>query len=135
MEKGSLQLRVLHILQSPQGNLHLSNPVPKDFLTEVRGANRAAQQTKAIWMMGMSDGRGDLGAMTSSGVKRRDLLQLRWRPRESPSLSMMWSAAVRSSGEPTKVSLSRYRESDVVIDYFNHVSKCYEHLAKAKSYK
>ena len=58
--------------------------------------------------IGMSFGKIDWEASMSSGMKRRDLERLRWRPTEGSSLSMIPSAVIRSSGEPTGVKSSKY---------------------------
>ena len=58
--------------------------------------------------IGMSDDNGDWEASMSSGMKRRDLELLRWRPTEGLSLSMIPSAVMRFSGEPTRLPSSKY---------------------------
>ena len=43
------------------------------------------------------------------GMKRINLLVLRWRPTEGPSDSTIWRATEKSPGEPTRVPSSRYQ--------------------------
>ena len=69
---------------------------------------RLPRRVKPHREIGISDGNGDWEASTSSGMKRRDLERLRWRLTEEPSFSMIPSAVMRSSGEPTRVPSSKY---------------------------
>ena len=66
------------------------------------------RRVKPHRVIGMSDGNGDWEVSTSSGMKRRDLKRLRWRPTKGPSLSMIPSAVMRSFGEPTRAPSSKY---------------------------
>ena len=66
------------------------------------------RRVKPPRVIGMSGGSGEREASASSGMKRRDLAQLRSSPTEGPSLSIMWSAATRFSEEPIRVPSSRY---------------------------
>ena len=78
---------------------------------EAQKAGDLTEQSKRRKVVVKSGGRGLLGIEPEQegGIKRRDLLQFRWRPKEGPSLPMMLSTVNKSSGRPHKVASSKYQ--------------------------